>query len=91
MKTEADKLNKISQMKKLKSIIIPFKIIKMHVFRKYIIIIIIRMSLRLSKQKILKVHADGFKWMKTRRSNTGELTTNKYKKDSKEQDQTHLI
>jgi hypothetical protein len=61
MKTEADKLNKISQMKKLKSIIIPFKIIKMHVFRKYIIIIIIRMSLRLSKQKILKVHADGCK------------------------------
>ena len=91
MKTEGDKLNKISQMRKLKIIFIPFKIIKMLAFRKCIIIIIIRMSPRLYKQKILKVHADGCKWMKTKRSNIEELIINKFKKDSREQGQTHLI
>jgi hypothetical protein len=61
MKSEGDKLNKISQMRKLKTVFIPFKTIKMLAFRKYIIIIIIRMSPRLYRQKILKVHADGCK------------------------------
>ena len=36
------------------------------------------------RQKTPKVHVDGYRWMKTKRCSTGELITNKFRKDSKE-------
>jgi hypothetical protein len=36
------------------------------------------------RQKTPKVHVDGYRWMKTKKCCTGELITNKFRRDSKE-------
>jgi hypothetical protein len=61
MKTEVDKLNISSKMRMVKPTPILFKTIKIIAFRKCIINIIFRMNLRLYRQRIHKVLADGYK------------------------------
>ena len=90
MKTEEDKLYKESRMRRLKTTYTPFKTIRILAFRN-IIITITKMSLRQYRQRILRVHADGCKWMRTKRCNIEELIINKFKKDNKGQGRIHLI
>jgi hypothetical protein len=49
------------------------------------------MNLRLYRQRIHKVLADGYKWMKKKRCYIEELIINKFKKDNREQGLTLSI